>query len=109
MTETTGLPQRTGVAHHGFMLFITNKAGDLDNRLKVLFDALRIPRGRVAIFPGGDSPKTTEMPLCCLLENDLITAIRKELKQKASFAPSEKHQRPSGLVQQKRPGINGRI
>jgi hypothetical protein len=59
-------------------LFTTNEAGDLDNRLKVLFDALRGPT-ESGDLPIGDYPSATEIPLCCLLENDdLITAVRLE-------------------------------
>ena len=38
--------------------------------------------------------------------------IFEHIKQRTKtegFAPSEKHQRASGLLQQKRPGIDGRI
>ena len=42
--------------------------GDLDNRLKVIFDALRMPRERDEI-PKGDRPGPTETPyFYCLLE-----------------------------------------
>ncbi len=59
-------------------LFTTNKAGDLDNRLKVLFDALRIPQA-ASELPSGASPASGEDPMLCLLENDnLITAVRLE-------------------------------
>jgi hypothetical protein len=59
-------------------LFTTNKAGDLDNRLKVLFDALRVPQEAQEI-PAGAIPDATEDPFLCLLENDnLITAVRLE-------------------------------
>jgi len=54
--------------------FVKND-GDLDNRLKVLFDALRMPeRGELR---SGDSPKPDELPyFYCLLENDdLITKV----------------------------------
>jgi hypothetical protein len=44
-------------------LFTTNKAGDLDNRLKVLFDALRLPRdpkeiGDASLQPPNDSARS---------------------------------------------------
>lgn len=59
-------------------LFTTNAAGDLDNRLKVLFDALRIPR-EAQELPATASPTADQDPFLCLLENDdLITAVRLE-------------------------------
>jgi len=50
--------------------------GDLDNRLKVLFDALRRPLDKGEI-PQGDSPRDDEKPhFYCLLEDDaLITKV----------------------------------
>ena len=58
-------------------LFTTNAGGDLDNRLKVLFDALRIPE--VKELPADASPTADQVPFFCLLENDpLITAVRLE-------------------------------
>jgi len=49
--------------------------GDLDNRMKTLFDALRIPESCEEI--GGFSPGEDENPFYCLLEDDaLITDFR---------------------------------
>jgi hypothetical protein len=49
--------------------------GDLDNRLKTLLDALRIPKNRDEL-PRGDQPQNDEAPFFCLLEDDsLITRI----------------------------------
>jgi hypothetical protein len=53
---------------------ITNE-GDIDNRIKVLFDALRYPKngGELA----GATPSANETPFCCLLEDDkLITEVK---------------------------------
>lgn len=59
-------------------LFTTNHAGDLDNRLKVLFDALRVPNDDSEL-PAGVQPERDEDPLFCLLEDDkLITTVRLE-------------------------------
>jgi hypothetical protein len=59
-------------------LFTTNAAGDLDNRLKVLFDALRIPK-EAQELPAVANPTADQDPFMCLLENDdLITAVRLE-------------------------------
>lgn len=54
---------------------LVTQGGDIDNRLKTLFDALRMPRV-VAELPLNDSPKEGEDPFFCLLEDDaLITEI----------------------------------
>lgn len=50
------------------------KGGDLDNRLKTLLDALRIPHYEDQL--GGDKPATANERLYCLLEDDsLITGV----------------------------------
>jgi hypothetical protein len=50
-------------------------AGDLDNRIKTLLDALKIPNDKE--LPSGAKPSGTENPFFCLLEDDsLITHIR---------------------------------
>jgi len=43
--------------------------GDLDNRLKTLFDALRCPHAQNEL-PSGASPKGNEKPFRVLLEDD---------------------------------------
>jgi hypothetical protein len=55
--------------------FIKND-GDIDNRLKILFDALRRPRDKNEI-PAGDVPQSGEEPyFYCLLDDDsLITKV----------------------------------
>lgn len=71
-------------------LFTTNKAGDLDNRLKVLFDALRIPQADSELPPAA-LPSIDEDPLFCLLENDnLITAVRLESERLLYAADTER-------------------
>jgi hypothetical protein len=51
------------------------KSGDLDGRLKTLFDALRIPNN--AGETGNVGPQADETPLFCLLEDDrLISEVR---------------------------------
>jgi hypothetical protein len=53
------------------------KSADIDNRLKTLFDALRIPNEANEL--GGQQPSPDEDPLYCLLEDDgLITRISVE-------------------------------
>jgi len=52
------------------------KGGDIDNRLKTLFDALQIPDDNQV---GADPPRADEQPFFCALENDvLITRVNVE-------------------------------
>ncbi len=54
------------------------KSGDLDNRLKTLLDAFRLPKNK-AEFGGYDVPEPGEDPFFCLLEDDrLFTKITLE-------------------------------
>ena len=54
------------------------ESGDIDNRLKTLFDALRLPKGPQELV-GYDNPKGDEDPFYCLLEDDgLITHVSVE-------------------------------
>lgn len=56
---------------------LLDNAGDLDNRLKTLFDALRIPT--VSQLPNTIEPAEDEDPFFCLLEDDaLISRVRVE-------------------------------
>jgi hypothetical protein len=51
------------------------KSGDLDNRMKTLFDALRIPNNLAEA--GGEKGKEGDEPIYCLLEDDrLISEVR---------------------------------
>jgi hypothetical protein len=55
---------------------IITQAGDIDNRLKTLFDALRMPQKRDEI-PGKCMPENTDSPFFCLLEDDnLISSLK---------------------------------
>jgi hypothetical protein len=53
---------------------LVSASGDIDNRLKTLFDALRVPSAdQVRDF---DSPSADEMPFFCVLDDDaLITEV----------------------------------
>ncbi len=52
------------------------KGGDIDNRLKTLFDALQIPDDNQV---AADPPRVDEQPFFCVLENDvLITRVNVE-------------------------------
>jgi hypothetical protein len=55
---------------------VVNFGGDLDNRLKVLFDALRMP-DKSSELPPDAVARESEKPFACLLESDkLITGFR---------------------------------
>jgi len=54
---------------------IVRQGGDIDNRLKTLFDSLRMPKNTTEL-PSGDEPEKNEDPFFCLLEDDaLITSL----------------------------------
>jgi hypothetical protein len=51
------------------------QGGDLDNRMKTLLDALRMPKV-LNELPKNDTPKPDEFPFFCLLEDDqLISSL----------------------------------
>jgi hypothetical protein len=54
------------------------RSSDIDNRLKTLFDALKMPEGKND-FGGYDWPKEDEKPFYCLLQDDsLVTKVSVE-------------------------------
>lgn len=54
---------------------IIQQSGDIDNRLKTLFDALGVP-AQPNQLPAGGNPDSTENPFFCLLQDDrLITSV----------------------------------
>ena len=61
---------------------LVTQGGDIDNRLKTLFDALTMPRHTNAL-PSRVEPKSTQKPFFfCLLEDDnLITSVSVETEQ----------------------------
>lgn len=67
------------------------QSGDIDNRIKTLFDALRMPRSKEELG-GYTAPSDGENPFFCLLEDDkLITRVLVEtdtLLAQLSAAPS---------------------
>jgi hypothetical protein len=72
---------------------LISQGGDIDNRLKTLFDALRMPRVPSEI-PSGDSPQMGEDPFFCLLQDDsLITEIdvKTDVLLDPNAQPSEAH------------------
>lgn len=63
-------PQRPGA--------IITSGGDIDNRLKTLLDALKVPSEPTAL-PKGVEPKSDETPFFCLFQDDsLITRLHVE-------------------------------
>ncbi|MGA2222085.1 MAG: hypothetical protein ABSH21_10000 [Verrucomicrobiia bacterium] len=55
---------------------LITRGGDIDNRIKTLLDALRVPDVKQSELPAGDEPAETEKPFFCLLEDDnLVTEI----------------------------------
>lgn len=74
-------------------LFSTNQFGDLDNRLKTLFDALTVPRQDNQLPPGVEPEKGREFPFLCLLEDDrLVTAMRVESERLLALNPETRNQ-----------------
>jgi hypothetical protein len=51
---------------------LVTQAGDIDNRLKTLFDALRVPTENE--IPKDAKPEPDEDPFFCLLEDDSLIA-----------------------------------
>jgi hypothetical protein len=49
---------------------LITKGGDIDNRLKTLFDALRVPEHSSEL--GGAVPEADENPFFCLMESDTL-------------------------------------
>jgi hypothetical protein len=63
--------------------YLVNAGGDIDNRIKVLFDSLRILKEENEL-PANAAPSEGEDPFFCLLEDDsLITAVRVESERLA--------------------------
>lgn len=54
---------------------LLTQGGDIDNRLKTLFDSLTMPRALNAL-PAGEEPAPDQHPFFCLLEDDnLVTHV----------------------------------
>lgn len=71
--------------------------GDIDNRIKVLFDALRIPQynNEIDKFP----PQPDENPFYCLLEDDsLITDVKITTDRLLSPLENDEHRHDVHLV-----------
>jgi len=60
---------------------LITQGGDIDNRMKTLFDALTMPRHLNAL-PSGATPLADQTPFFCLLEDDnLVTAVSVRTEQ----------------------------
>lgn len=60
---------------------LITQGGDIDNRLKTLFDALAMPRLANALL-SSERPTDDEIPFFCLLEDDnLVTAVNVRTEQ----------------------------
>jgi hypothetical protein len=70
--------------------------GDIDNRLKVLFDGLRIPE-RCDELPKNCKPEPIEDPFFCLLEDDELITQVKVTTDRLFIAPTE-HERLHNVV-----------
>lgn len=70
---------------------VITQSGDIDNRLKTLFDGLRMPKD-IGEIPAGDAPTVDENPFYCLLQDDnlitKVTVITDRLLQ-ATATPNE--------------------
>jgi hypothetical protein len=54
---------------------LITQGGDIDNRIKTLFDSLRVPKNESEL-PKGIKPSPDEDPFFCLLEDDnLVTGV----------------------------------
>ena len=70
---------------------LITQGGDIDNRLKTLFDALRMPKV-LSEIPAGEKPQSDEVPFFCLLEDDnLITSVSVETDRLLRAAPTDSH------------------
>ncbi len=69
---------------------LVNSGGDIDNRIKTLFDALRVPSGLSEIGEGAKADHN-EDPFYCLLQDDsLITGFRVTTDRLLTPADSDK-------------------
>lgn len=70
---------------------LITQGGDIDNRLKTLFDGLRMAKVDSEI-PNGDEPTSDEDPFYCVLEDDsLITKVSVLTDRLLQPTPTENH------------------
>jgi hypothetical protein len=68
-------------------------SGDLDSRLKTVFDALRMPKSREEA--GGQDPQHDEDPFYVLLEDDKLISEIKVTTDQLLLLPAERELRPN--------------
>ena len=70
---------------------ILTQSGDINNRLKTLFDALKMPDSTSAL-PNNEEPQEGETPFFCLLEDDNLVSkvsVQTDRLLEPSSKPSE--------------------
>ena len=66
---------------------LVSTGGDIDNRIKTLLDALRMPKNPDEL-PKEDAPRADEMPFFCLLEDDVLVTELAVITDRLLDAPS---------------------
>lgn len=72
------------------------KSGDIDARIKTIFDALRLPKNRDET--GGVGPETDENPFYCLLEDDKLVSEIKVTTDNLLMLPKERDVKPNDAL-----------
>lgn len=69
------------------------RSGDIDGRIKTIFDALRMPSNLAEA--GGDGPQTDEDPFFCLLQDDKMISEIKVTTDSLLLLPQERDMKPN--------------
>lgn len=77
---------------------VLTSSGDIDNRLKTLFDALTMPT-QAQDIPRGWTPAVGQNPLHCLLEDDALISTVSVRTERLLAAPTASHVRATIHVQ----------
>jgi hypothetical protein len=72
------------------------KSGDIDARIKTIFDALRMPKNLDET--GGSGPEADENPFFCLLEDDKLISEIKVNTDNLLMLPKEREIRPNDAL-----------
>ncbi len=72
------------------------QSGDIDARLKTIFDALRLPKNLDEA--GGVGPQTDENPFFCLLEDDKLISEIKVTTDSLLLLPREREMKPNDAL-----------
>jgi hypothetical protein len=76
---------------------LIKSGGDIDNRIKVLLDALRVPQDAEEV--SGFTPTADQIPLYCLLEDDrLVTGINITTDRLLTAVPEGGHENDVHLI-----------